>query len=141
MLCCVIVLTITQQSTLKKHYHENRGYCEEYKKVKLEEDKVLLFQFGIPQSHQYHKYENKDTYYDPSKCSNCSISLNTHGKTYIVYIIYLISKYIIYCAYKYKYMQEEVLQCDHFIIGKSTTYKYQQHIKLITTTLAPNYII
>ena len=57
------------------------------------------------------------------------------------YILYLIITDRLYCAYRYKYIQEEVLQFGHFKVGKSTTYKYQQHLKHITTTLAPHYMI
>ena len=33
---------------LKKNNLENKGYCEEWNKVKLEEDKVILFQLESP---------------------------------------------------------------------------------------------
>ena len=41
----------------------------------------------------------------------------------------------------YKYIQEEVIQCGHFMVGKSTTNKYHGHIGEVTMILSPHYII
>ena len=55
-----------------------------------------------------------------------------------IYKKYCIITVHFYWTGKYKEVIESVLHCGHFMVSKSTSQQYQQHIGAIATKLAPH---